>query len=69
LIKYRAQLRGKEKANDLAANDQLHKEKLNKATSCLSMAASAISTKIMPFVVVLSLRQCQPKVMMILLAA
>jgi hypothetical protein len=39
LIKYRAQLRGKEKANDLAANDQLHKEKLNKATSCLSMAA------------------------------
>jgi hypothetical protein len=43
LIKYTAQIRGEEKAKDLAAKDQIRKEKLDKATSGLSMAASAMN--------------------------
>jgi hypothetical protein len=43
LIKYTAQIRGEEKAKDLAAKDQIRKEKIDKATSCLSMAASAMN--------------------------
>jgi hypothetical protein len=41
LIKYTAQIRGKEKARDLAVKDQIQKEKLLEATSCLSMVTSA----------------------------
>ncbi len=43
LIKYTAQVRGEEKAKDLATKERLHKEKLDKATSRLSMAASAMN--------------------------
>jgi hypothetical protein len=43
LIKYTTQIRGEEKAKDLAAKDQILKEKLDKATSCLSMAASVMN--------------------------
>jgi hypothetical protein len=43
LIKYTTQVCGEEKAKDLAAKDQLHKEKLDKATSHLLMAASAMN--------------------------
>jgi hypothetical protein len=43
LIKYTAQVRGEEKAKDLTAKDQLRKQKLDKATSRLLMAASAMN--------------------------
>jgi hypothetical protein len=43
LIKYTAQICGEEKAKDLAAKDLIRKEKLDKATSRLSMAASAMN--------------------------
>jgi seryl-tRNA synthetase len=43
LIKYTAQIRGEEKAKDLVAKDQIRKEKVDKATSRLSMAASAMN--------------------------
>jgi hypothetical protein len=43
LSKYTAQIRGKEKAKDLAAKDQIRKEKLNEATSCLLMVTSAMN--------------------------
>jgi hypothetical protein len=43
LIKYTTQVRGEEKAKDLAAKGELQKQKLDKATSRLSMAASAMN--------------------------
>jgi hypothetical protein len=43
LIKYTAQIRGEEKAKDLAMKEQMKKQKLDKATSRLSMAASAMN--------------------------
>jgi hypothetical protein len=43
LIKYTAQIRGEEKAKDLAMKEQMKKQKLDKATSRLSMVASAMN--------------------------
>ena len=43
LIKYTAQIRGEEKAKDLAIKEKMKKDKLDKATSRLSMAASAMN--------------------------
>ena len=43
LIRYTAQIRGEEKAKDMAMKEQVKKQKLDKATSRLSMAASAMN--------------------------
>jgi hypothetical protein len=43
LIRYTAQVRGEEKAKDLASKDQLRKEKLDKASSRLTIAASTMN--------------------------
>jgi hypothetical protein len=43
LIKYTAQIRGEEKAKDLAMKEQMKQQKLDKATSRVIMAASAMN--------------------------